>query len=652
MKTEVPFPKLFGKARITDVALKNRLVMLPMGTAYATAIGEVTEKTIAHYVERARGGVGFIITGNCSPFGRISLNQLILDADWYMAGHYELVEAVHAEGTPICLQLNHPGREIYPFVLEGRQPVAPSTVPCSFMGEHDYPLAHPLEKDEIYDIIEKWAEAALRAKKVGYDAMELHGAHGYLIEQFMSPYTNRRTDDFGGSLQNRMRFPLELLKRVKHVVGDGFPIGFRFGAEEFVAGGITIEDSPAMAKMLEEAGVAYLSVTCGIYETAEKMNDTMRDREGWKSYIWEAVKRAVNIPVIAGGGLRTPAFCESVLAEGKADFIGLARPLLADSHWPNKVREGRLEDIIPCLNCGECNHPSSRRRLGGGARRCNVNPVTGRELEFLVLQPASVKKKVLVVGGGPGGMEAARVAALRGHQVTLCDKGADLGGALLLATAPPGKERLEAFRNYMKRQVAEVGVEVRLGTDVTSDLAENEKPDTVIVATGSRPVRPSVPGVKEAITAWDVLSGKVVPRNKKVVVVGGGMVGAETADFLAQFDNQVTVVSRRPAMAYDMEVHNRRSLLNALKEAGVAMFTGKEVVEVTESGVTAVDRVNGEKSFIAGEVVVFALGATPNRDLADALQGKVPELYTIGDCNEPRIMIEAMYEGSRVGRRI
>lgn len=648
---EVHFPKLFERGQIGRITLKNRIVMLPMGTAYASALGEVTQKTIDHFVERARGGVGLIVVGNCSPFGPINLNQLVIDADWFMAGHYELVEAVHAEGAAIGAQLNHPGRQTYPWVFQGRQPVSSSNVPCSTLV--NYPRPRPLEREEIYEIMDKWAEAAGRAKKVGYDMVELHAANGHLIEQFMSPAINRRTDDFGGSLENRMRFPLELLKRVKNVVGSNYPVGFRFCAEEFTEGGITIQDSPAMAKMLVDAGAAYLDVTCGTWETSDKSVYLMRNPEGWQAHLWEAINRTVDIPVIAGGGLKTPAYCQSLLADGKADFIGLARPLLADPHWANKARDGRVEDICPCISCIECMQGSSRRRQGGGARRCSVNAATGREREFLEIKPAAVKKRVMVVGGGPGGMEAARVAALRGHDVTLYDKGRELGGALLLAATPPGKEKIDSFRNYLETQVYKAGVKIKLGIEVTPELVRKENPDAVVIATGSKPVRPqSFGSTQNLVMAWDVLSGKVDVNNKKVVVVGGGMVGVESAEYLVHRGNTVAVVEMLPSLATDMERINRSALLQSLARAGVRMLTRKEVLRVTEGGIIAIDKKSGEKALVEGDVVVIAMGAVANNEISEAIKGEVAEIYTVGDCNEPRIIMEAVYEGSMIARRI
>ncbi|MBI2907221.1 MAG: FAD-dependent oxidoreductase [Chloroflexi bacterium] len=642
------FPKLFEPFSIGKVRLKNRIVMLPMGTAYANAIGEVTQKTIDHFVERAKGGVGLVIVGNGSPFGRINLNQLVIDADWFMAGHYELVEQVHTEGTPIAIQLNHPGRQTYPWVFGGKQAVSSSDVPCSKLPNQ--PRPRPLETEEIYDIMDKWAEAAGRAKKVGYDMVELHAANGHLVEQFMSPAINKRTDEFGGSLQNRMRFPLELLRRVRKVVGESYPIGFRFGAEEFNDEGITIRESPLMAKILADAGAAYLNVTCGTWETSDKSVYLMRQPEGWQAYIWEAVKKAVDIPVIAGGSLKSPGYCQSLIIQGKGDLVGLGRPLLADPHWANKAREGRTEDICPCISCIECMQGSANRRQGGGNRRCSVNAAAGREGEFTELKPAPVKKKVLVVGGGPGGMEAARVAALRGHDVTLYEKGNELGGALRLAAVPPGKDKIGWYLSYLRTQVAKAGVKVKLGAEATPQLVAREKPDAVVVATGSTPVRPPAFAGNGVLMAWDVLGGKAEVKGDKAVVVGGGMVGLETAEYLAHKGKGVTVVEMLGSLAPDMEKMNRASLLQSLKTTGVVTMTRHKVVDVGEAGVVAEDK-NGQKVPIEGEVVL-ALGATPNRELAEAIEGKAPEVYSIGDCNTTRIIMEAVYEGAGVGRRI
>lgn len=647
------FPRLFSPGNIGKVKLKNRIVMLPMGTSYAGINGEVTSKTIDHFVERAKGGTGLIIPGNVSIGGRIAVNQLVLDSDWFLAGHYEMVEQVHANGAKICCQFNHPGRQQYPVSLEGRQPVSSSDSQCRYYTGDLFPPARALEKAEIYRIIDKFAAASLRAKKAGYDMVELHGANGYLITQFVSAFMNKRTDEFGGSLENRMRFPLELLKRVKEVLGSDYPVGMRFSLDDAVEGGTTLEDAIVMVKMLADAGLDYVSPSAGIYETMDKVHDTMEKPEGWKAYMWGNLKKEVEIPLLGGGNLKKPAFCEELLAQGKADFIGFARPLLADPHWANKAKEGRVEDIRLCISCYECLLGSAAGRQG--ARRCAVNAATGREREFSEVKPADVKKKVMVVGGGPGGMEAARVAALRGHDVTLYEKAPELGGTLMMAAAPPGKERILWVRDYLVTQLKKLKLNVILNTEVTPEMVEKAGPDAVVIATGSTPTIPDTPGVnrKNVVTASDVLSGKVNISNKTIAVIGGSMVGCETAEYLAAKGNKVTVVKMRPgAAAADMQPAQRIILLEKLEEANVPILSNREVLEYKDEGVITCDRTSGEKDFIKADYIVLAQGFKPARGLVDSLEEKDIELYSVGDCVEPRIIKEAIYEASMVGRKI
>lgn len=647
------FSRLFSPATLSNVKLKNRIMMLPMGTAFASVNGEVTDRTIAYFVERAKGGAALIMPGNLSVDGKIALNQLVLDSDWFLEGHYRLVEAIHACGARAAAQLNHPGRQRYPVSLEGQQPVSSSPLRTRYFTGELYPVARALEEAEIYAIMDKFAATVIRAKKAGYDLVELHGAHGYLINQFISPYMNKRTDKFGGSLENRMRFPLELLKRIKETVGAEYPIGMRISAEEFVEGGVTVKDSPAIAQMLAGAGLAYISVSAGIYETMAQAYDTMAKEEGWKTYLWKAIKEAVNIPIVAGGGLKTPLFCERLLASGVADFIGLARPLLADPEWPNKARGGRVEDIRMCISCFECATPSAGGRLG--ARRCTVNAAMGRETEFCAIKPAEVKKRVMVVGGGPGGMEAARVAALRGNEVTLYEKASQLGGALHVAAAPPNKEKLLWVLDYLKTQIEKLGVKVELDTPVTPALVEKVKPDAIILAVGAEPIVPNIPSVDRSnvVTALDVQNGKSEIPGKHVAVIGGSMAGCETADYLATKGKTVTIVKMRPGEgADDMQPHNRVALLERLRAARIPVLSNKEVIKITDEGVLIRDRATGKNDMVKADWIVLALGARPLRDLAEALEGKGVDIYLIGDCREPGIIKEAVYEGSVVGRQV
>ncbi|MFC1990877.1 FAD-dependent oxidoreductase [Chloroflexota bacterium] len=653
--TDRSFPRLFELARIGNVKLRNRLVMLPMGTAYALDSGEVTEKTIDYYTERAKGGIGLITVGNISPVEPNVINQLTLGSDAMLLGHYELVESVHAHGAKIIAQLNYNGKQKYPTMIRpGEELVSSSDIPTVYFGE-TLPTPRPLTKDEIYLWFEKYANAARRAKQVGYDMVELHGAHGYFINQFISPATNKRTDEFGGSLENRMRFPLELIKKVSQAVGTDYPVGFRISAHEFVPEGITLKESPLIAQILESTGVAYISVTAGTYDSFHTMQCQMRDPEGWKEYIWEAIKKAVKVPIFIGGSLKHPDFCERLLEQGIADFIGLARPLLADQEWPNKAKEGRVEDIRLCISCNECLAGSRRRRLGGQARRCAVNPVSGREREFTDIKPAPVPKKVMVIGGGPGGMEAARIAALRGHKVTIYEREKELGGALLLAGKPQSKEKILWLRDYLITQLSKLGVAVKIDIEVTPEIVEEFKPDAVVIATGSEPIKPDIPGSNQrrVLNAWDILQDKVRPEKQKVAVVGGGMIGCEVAEYLLDSGNQITIIEQLSALASDMEISNRYRMLEAFeKNKDLVMLTGRQVLSINETGVQIINPDNGQEETVEADWIVIAVGVKPVDALVNALEGKIPELYSVGDCNEPRVILEAMYEGSLAGRQI
>ena len=652
MADRLSFPRLFKPASIGKVKIKNRLVMLPMGTAYASQLGEVTQKTIDYYEERAKGGAGLITIGNVSVHLPNVINALVLDSEWVLMGHYELAERLHTHGARVCVQLNCPGRQKGSMALRpGEEVISSSPLPTVRFGQ-TYPIPRALTQDEIHQWIEKFASAAARAKKVGYDMVELHGAHGYLINQFISPFMNKRTDEYGGSLENRMRFALELIATVRQAVGPDFPIGFRISAVEFVPGGVTLEESPAIARMLETAGVDYISVSAGVYEVTDKMICLMRDTEGWRDYIWEAIKQSVKVPTIAGGSLRHPDFCERLLKEGKADFIGLARPLFADPEWPKKAEEGRVEDIRLCISCNQCLMGSRSRRLG--VRRCSVNAAAGRERKFSEIMPAPVPKRVMVIGGGPGGMEAARVAALRGHKVTLYEKGETLGGQLLLAGKPQSKRKVLWLRDYLSTQLQKLGVKVELGMEVTPSLVEEAKPDVVVVATGAEPIQLDIPGIdhRTGVNSWDLFQGKVNLEREKVAVVGGGMIGCEVAEYLLESANRVSIIEQLPSLAADMEPIHRHRMLELLEENNAISFTRRKAVGITGKGVQTVNLDDGREELVEADRVVIAVGTRPVNTLVDALEGEVPELYTVGDCSQPRVIIEAVYEGSLTGRQI
>ena len=653
MTGKVYFPKLFEHGRIGNVEIGNRIVMLPTGRNFQGAMGEVTDRTIANYVERAKGGFGLIIVGS-SDIGleERSTPSLSLADDRFVEGHYYLTEAVHTHGTKIAVQLTAVG-PVVPFQKGGQRAIAASDVPPVVLGERSLPRPRPLKKEEIYELMDKYAAAAWRARWAGYDIVEVHACHGYLINSFISPYMNKRKDEFGGSLENRMRFLLGIIGRIKEKAGEDFPISVRISGDEFVDGGITTKESPLIAKILEEAGVAVISVSAGIIETFHKSDDIMRLPEDWKLYIWEAVKNGVTIPTIAGGNIRTPEFAESVIAQGKADFVGLGRAPFADPEWPKKAAEGRVEDIRRCISCLECHFGA-----GGFPRRwaprCTVNATWGREREFAEIKRATVPKKVMIIGGGPAGMEAARIGALRGHQVVLYEKEHELGGQLLLASKPPGKEKIAWLRDYLATQMKKLNVKVELGVKVTPALVDKDKPDVVVIATGAEPIIPDIPGInsQRVTTAVEILGGKMELGNQKVVVIGGGMVGCEVAEFLAERNNSVTILEILPTMASDMEPLNRKGLMDSLIDKGVTMMTERNVVEFSDRQVVTTDSKGSDRQFIETDWVIVAVGSKPVQTLKNVLAGKPVELYTVGDCVEPRRIMDAIYEGSLVARKI
>ena len=649
-KMHVDLKKMFESGFLGPLKVKNRLIMAPMGTRMASEIGGVTQRQIDYYAERAKGGVGTIITDAAVvdyPLGATGSTNVTIHDNAYIGGHNELVEAVHNYEAKIILQMKHAGRETRLPGLLGMQPVAPSPIPCKFFDA----LPRELTKGEVEKIVQKFVEAAMRAKTAGYDGVELHGAHGYLIAQFMSLSSNKRTDKYGGNFKNRMNFPLEIIRGIKKSVGKNYPLLFRFSAEEFVEEGRTLEESKQVARMLEEEGVHALHVSAGTYDSMPKMIEPMSYEEGWKICLAEEIKSVVKIPVIGVGVIRTPMVAEKFLKEGRVDFLALGRALLADPHWPNKAREGRVDEIIKCISCNMgC---IGGRIFRGLAIRCAVNPATGREREYRSLEPAIRKKKVLVVGGGPSGMEAARTAKMRGHRVTLAEKNARLGGQLRFAAVPPGKDKITWYSDYLIGQVKKLRVKVQLKQPVTVSYVQKLKPDVVICATGTRQWIPEIPGIQDprVMKAWEVLEGGKKVEGVHVVVAGGGAVGCETALFLATPNRKVTIVEMLQDIALDMEPINRMDLLEKIEEAGIQVLVGRTLRQIEEEGILIVDR-KGREDKIQADQVVLALGVKPDDSLFQKLEGKVKELYLIGDSCQPGNIMEATYHGSRVARLI
>jgi 2,4-dienoyl-CoA reductase-like NADH-dependent reductase (Old Yellow Enzyme family)/thioredoxin reductase len=635
--------KLWESFRIGRMELKNRVVMPPMVTRYGSDDGFVTERTRNYYEARARGGAGLIIVEATYVHrqGWAFLNQLGISDDKFIPGMKELVDTVHKHGAKIAIQIHHGGREAKSTV-SGLQPVSASPLP-GLAGETPREMA----VEEIAETVAYFADAALRAKTAGFDGVELHGAHGYLIDQFLSPSSNKRKDDYGGSVNNRARFFLEIIADVKEAVGDDYPVWCRMDGREYGVEGITLEDARKTARLVEEAGLAAIHVSA--WGPAAPTNRTTATFTPVViEDLAEGIKKAVSVPVIAVGRI-TPEDAERLLQQGKADLIAIGKAMLVDAEWTNKVSAGKIDDIKPCIICNGCRDDIRNSQIVG--IRCSANATLGREKES-ELTPAAKPKKVLVVGGGPAGMEAARVTAKRGHKVTLWEKDTRLGGQLVQAAIPPHKDRIGPLAEYLEAQLRKLGVEVQLGKEATVAAVSELKPDAVVVATGVKPFLPDIPGLDKvgAVQAGDVLEGKV-KVGEKVAIIGGELVGCETAEFLADQGKQVTVMRRGAEMATSVGPSNRAFFLSRLLDKGVTLLREVKYDSVGPEGVVITTR-DGEERTIEADTVVLAAGSVADTSLYDAVKNKVAEVYSIGDCVEPRTIRDAVSEGFGTGQKI
>jgi 2,4-dienoyl-CoA reductase-like NADH-dependent reductase (Old Yellow Enzyme family)/thioredoxin reductase len=644
------FPRLFEPGMIGSMALKNRLVMAPMGTQFASDTGAVTPRMIAHYRRRAIGGVGLIIVEfTCVdyPRGKGHSSQLALHDDKLLAGHADLVQAIHESGARVSLQLHHAGSRTSRQRSENLRPVAVSPMPD--LPPADQPEV--LSQAQIEALIEQFARAAERARAAGYDSVEFHGSHGYLISQFLSPFENRRNDGYGGTLQNRLRFPLDVIRRTKELLGNDFPLTMRLSVREFVDGGQTVEDSQACARALEQAGLAALHVSAGGRTDPEWIVDPIYHPEGCKVHLAAKIKEAVKIPVIAVGVIRDPAYAESVIAEGAADFVALGRALLTDPDWPLKAATGRERDIHKCFSC---NHCDGVRNSAGLSIRCVVNPEVGDpDWPRRSQTTAAIAKRVVVVGGGPGGMEVARIAALRGHRVTLHEQAGELGGQLLLGRNLGGKDKINWLLDDLARGLENSGAEVLLRSRVTNEVLRAMAPDVLVLASGGAPRIPNIPGVDDprVETAWNVIAANKQTASGQVVVVGGDSTGCEVALDLARHGASVVVIEQRGELAVEMEPIARGLVRKMIStQPRLCIRLGWRAVEINKYGVGAADA-SGQREILAADRIVMATGVIPVRlpavpgvDLSSECQ-----VYAIGDCVRPGNIATALADARAVG---
>jgi len=483
------FPRLLEPGRIGPLKLRNRMISAPMERNLANSDGTITQRYIDYCVERAKGGVALMLMEATYVDGlaRGRVNQLGIHADYTIPGLRRLADAVHKYSALVGVEIHHAGRETGPSV-NGIQPVAPSPVSCpSIPGQ---PVPRELTVDEIQKIIQRFADAGRRARAAGLDIVEIHGAHGYIVNAFLSPYSNRRTDEYGGSLEKRMRFPLEVTKAVMDAVGPDFPVAYRITANEFLPNGLTLEESVIFCQELEKLGVALIDVSGGIYETAYKTSATMEEPRCMHVPMAAAIKAALkHTPVSVAGRITDPADAEQILDKGQSDFVTSARAFHADPYFIEKTISGKVDDICRCISCIACGvHLGAQQST---PCLCNTTTIYERER---AIRPAAKVKRVLVAGGGPAGLEAARVAALRGHKVTLCEKKWELGGQLMHAQLPPYRDEFSQLSVWLTEQVNKAGAEIRMGTAVTPELVDEMKPDVVVVATGASPAKPLIPG--------------------------------------------------------------------------------------------------------------------------------------------------------------
>lgn len=638
--------KLLEPFNLGKKLLRNRIVMPPMETRLSRPDGSVTKAMIDYYAERARGGVGAVIVENTfidDKESRGSISSSGLHSDHMIAGKGELAEAIKANGAVALIQIAHDGRQSVPGAT-GRQPVAPSAIPCKAVGV----MPREMTLAEIEEVQDAFAEAARRAKQARFDGVEVHGAHGYLIGSFLSPYTNKRKDKYGGSLENRARFALEVIEKVRAKAGDDFIVGYRISADEFVTGGLTLDETSQFAGMLEAAGIDYIHVSAGIYESGHHIVPPLYLEKAHLVHLAEGIKKAVGVPVITVGA-HDIYTAEEALQKGKADLVAMGRALIADPELPSKLAADRVADIRPCIRGNE---GCSSRFDTAETQRCEVNPACGREAEFKIT-PAAKKKRVVVIGGGIAGLEAARVAALRGHEVTIIEKDDKLGGHLVEATIPRFKEKTKLLLDWAINQVCQGGVKVQLKTEATPSLIRSLKPEALIVAVGSDFIIPPVPGCDKAcaIVADKVLLGEQAVGDR-VVVVGAGLIGCETALYLAdELAKRVTIVEMLDEMLVGVSGMVQAALKEKLEEAGVEVYLGWRLDEVTDWGVICSDKAR-QKHEMEADSVVLATGLGARGEAVDQFRGLAPEVYAIGDCVEARKIYHCFEEAWRAALRI
>lgn len=639
---------MFEPISIGGMRLKNRIAMAPMESHLGNADGSVSAEAIAYYRERALGGTGLVIVEFTCVDGHDGFSslapQLRLDSPMYRSGHGKLAAAIQSGGAKACVQLSHAGRQTRESVI-GRQPVSASAVALNSLYLNAVPRA--LEEHEIHRIIERYASAAALAIQCGYDAVMLHGAHGYLLQQFLSPLVNKRDDAWGGDFERRLRFPVEVIKAVRAAIGAK-PLLYRLSVSDFLDGGLTVEDSEVIAPRLCEVGVDAIDISCGSLDKVEVIVEPMSVSEGWRLPMARRIRAATGKPVICAGVIRRPELAEAALAAGDCDMVSLGRALLADPLWPNKARAGRIDDIRLCTSCNWCIKETGSNR----GVSCAENPRCGHETDPPI-DSFGIGRRATVVGGGPGGMAAALMLEQAGFVVTLFEKRMTLGGNLVTSGTPPGKEKLFWYHAFLLRRMARSRIDVRTGVaaDVATILATD--PDAVVLASGSRPapLPLAVQGSLLVRPAFEALLGEIdLPpstNERPIVIYGGGETGTETAQYLTERGHHVLLVTRssRQLLARNAEPLYRIDLLRKFNSDPAIRIIEQKRLTAIESDHVLLDDDDGEHAQPAA-AVLLAHGLVPNDRLADLLGD------ALADANTPIIRIGDAAQVARIGEAV
>jgi 2,4-dienoyl-CoA reductase-like NADH-dependent reductase (Old Yellow Enzyme family)/thioredoxin reductase len=672
------YPNLFTPIQIGNMVVLNRIAMVPTDISSANADGSINQRVITYHEQIAKGGCGFIIVGATTPdkvTGRPTVTCVAADEDPLIPGLAHLAEAMHRYGAKCAVQIQHPGRQAaWPrknlmsasdHVLDVPGSAGHEVIYAESIGQGKSIRAMTIE--EIYDLVEKFAEAAWRVRQAGFDSVELHGAHGYLIAQFMSPFVNKRNDRFGGSFIGRMRFTMEIITRIQMKCGKDFPLGIRYSGDEWIEGGRTLDESVRVAKLMEEMGLAYVDISAGIFESPAAVMDPMYYPEGWNTYTAEEIKKHVKIPVITSHSLRNPDYCEKILAEGKADMVGFSRQLIADPYWANKARAGKTQEIRKCISClVGCWQESLMIKRD---MRCAINPAVGDE-RFIHLQPAKKACKVAVIGGGPAAMEAARVSTLRGHKVTIFEKTGELGGAMLYCCTVPAKNKMRWYADWLRYQLKKLGVEVKYRTEPNAkDLKDF---DVVLLASGGKVVRPDIPGIElpfvttfEGVLRCKNTKCEYYPDDKEepvecgdnVLIWGDHFGAADTAEKLGSAGRKVTIVTENQDFAEWMEPCHRDVMIKrficsngeGLKSKTyahpVTIISSSSVLEIKKDGTVVIVNSTFERSIVKVDTVVLAK-VEPNDDVYEGFLEAGLNVAKIGDAKKVRNIRAAVTDGA------